>query len=125
MDFREIDPLGPTTAGDITEKQVGEAYGRRFAALLPGTTVWAVLDYICYTEGNSPARELWTQVEATICTDPRQPGDTELLADARYYQHVSEADGETWIEPLTSCRSLSAQMIAWPLWAERMSNAYL
>lgn len=92
--WHEVEPYGPLDEGDIGgDIQVGIAWGRRFARLLPSGR-WAVIDDAYYTvaENTRPGREddnaepndIQNQVSFTVCRDLDDVAGTEEYADMQY-----------------------------------------
>ncbi len=71
---------GGNVGGDA---QVGEAYSARWTRSLPDGT-WGVVDRVFYVADTGDGPYMECQTEYLICTDPADPGSSEVWADARY-----------------------------------------
>lgn len=101
----EAYPRGVSDAGDVGgDVQAGDAHSRRFIRHVSADDGWLVLDvsyYVCECDHGDDAREadsdgeqwckhcgalVWVeeQSDLTECTDPADPGSTELRSDVRY-----------------------------------------
>lgn len=82
--FTEVEPLGPTDQGAPGGPgQLSTAYGRRFTRLLTDGQYHGVVDIECYTinggpDDDRPEPVLTMLMSFTICTDPTDPGGTEV-----------------------------------------------
>jgi hypothetical protein len=91
-DWFEVKPYGPGPAGDCGgDVQGGEAYCRRWAMELPtglwGLGRWAVITDRWYVASNDGwGGYIERQTEYAGCVDYRDPGLTEVCAEARYDQ---------------------------------------
>lgn len=90
LEFTERGPSEPVHGGDVGgDPQEGESLERRFAAQL-GAEEWAVVTVYFYLGFAGVDRKgplyLYRQDEFIVCTDPDQPGDTEVRSDGRTYR---------------------------------------
>lgn len=101
--YAEAEPFGPTdTAQPGGDAQLSTAYSRRFTRKITGSDEHAVVDVECYVVDTNPMgepnativteaneiRPVLTQVTTfTICTDPSDPGSTEIQSDDRTVDH--------------------------------------
>lgn len=88
LTYVELSPLGPTDAGDSAGPwQMSRSFARRFHRPLPAGR-HAVIDVECYAANAAPdphdedTREpvLSCTYGYTLCTDPADPGGTEIVS---------------------------------------------
>lgn len=90
----EAYPHGISDEGDVGgDAQIGAAWGKRFVRYVSRAGVWVVLnDYFYVADerglGNPDADWQWieNQTEIMVCTDPDDPGSTEIFADYSYWE---------------------------------------
>lgn len=112
MIWTERQPLEPASGGDVGgDWQSGKAYCRRWKAQLPDDHWAVIIDYWYPVSGpQSPGIE--RQTEYIICTDPEEPGATELRADIRY-QHVCAEPSEAMARKLCAEVDVYDPMFDW------------
>ncbi|TDC02653.1 hypothetical protein E1091_00180 [Micromonospora fluostatini] len=86
----EVEPLGPQEAGSTGgDEQLSESWSRQFVlpANAEGLTPVMTIHYYVALENHNDADSahlLRRQIEYTLCTDPKNPGDTERWSDYSY-----------------------------------------
>lgn len=93
--------------GDVGgDAQIGEAWAARWIRQLPDGT-WGVVDRVFYVADTGDGLYVECQTEYLICTDPADPGSSEVWADARY-------DAEHGVDPTGDNANLLALHSAGP-----------
>jgi hypothetical protein len=71
-------------AGDVGgDQQVSEAYNARWVRQLPDGR-WSVVSRAYYTAESDGAKVMLEQTEYMVCTDPGDPGSTEVASSDAY-----------------------------------------
>jgi hypothetical protein len=113
MIFTEAEPLGPQVAGDTGgDYQVSEAYDRRWTAKLADGS-HAVVDVAFYLDSmgdGDKLPKLVRQTEYIQCTDPADPGGTEMWSD--YVYDTLAGDSPTEADAREKCARVTAYEIA-------------
>lgn len=114
--FEEIGDSEPENGGDVGgDIQEGDSLCRRFAAQVGA--VWAVVTVYFYTGYATVEREgplyLYRQDEFVVCTNPRDPGTSELAADQREYRLDITAPCED--DVYDHCADLPLSAVVWLL----------
>ncbi len=107
-------------AGDVGgDAQVGDAYSARWTRPLPDGT-WGVVDRVYYVADVGDGLYVECQTEYLICTDPSDPGSTEVWADARYdAEHgVDPTDADAYLLAERSVGPSDSEWVAVIPWAE-------
>lgn len=84
--WAEREPKGPRDDGDVGgDIQIGTAWGRSWVRTTPGVPDhWSVLSstyYLAAAPPDSTERFIQQQVERLICTDPNDPGSSEVWSE--------------------------------------------
>lgn len=120
--YTEIDPTDPTDAGGTGgERQLGTAWGRRFArhALpdLPGEWLMITVDFYVEnptTDEDKPLPHVLTrQTEYLRCTDLADPGGTQTYGDYRYDVVATDPASVTEENAKALCAKVSAETFEW------------
>ena len=78
--------------GDAAEYQVGDSWDARWTARL--SEGWAVVTQTFYLAALDGRRFVESQVEYLWCTDPTDPGGTELASDIQYIDHTADVSDD-------------------------------
>lgn len=123
--YTEAEPTGPHDAGHVGgDIQLSDAWTRRFRRRLTDGEHWGVIDVECYLardpDCGQPCAEgdthkvLMRTLNLTVCTDPDDPGSTELNAYTHHDVIRRYADSEP--EPTAAdARALCAEFDPSPL----------
>jgi hypothetical protein len=91
--FERRKPL-VSRGGDAAEYQVGDAsWDARWTVRLSDGT-WAVVTQTFYLADFKGRRFVESQVEYLVCTDPADPGGTELASDIQYIDHGDDVSDD-------------------------------
>lgn len=95
--YIEAAPAEPVRGGDVGgDNQVGESWCRRFTRPRPDDSHDVITVYFYVSEVDGEKRML-RLVEYIQCTDPSDPGCTEIFAD-EYDEHVTPESYAFWVE---------------------------
>lgn len=89
--FERRDPL-VCKGGDTAEYQVGDAWDARWTARL--SEGWAVVTQTFYLADIKGRQFVESQVEFMWCSDPADPGGTELASDMVYLDHTADMSAD-------------------------------
>lgn len=120
LNFIEVEPLGPQVNGDLG--QLHDSWSRRVAAEFTGDqTYWAVITWAWYQcELATGEVVLLREEEYMICTDPRQPGDTEEFCDYRYPEPLAPGEKSDGLLAKRAAAEVNLSLMTWP--AEMMNK---
>jgi len=122
--YTEAEPLGPTDAGDAGGgAQLSLAYCRRFVRKLSDGKHYGVVDIECMVvdlnDGNpdAPVRPVLSRSFGfTVCTDPDDPGMSEVQSYSAYAPDEERGKGEppyTDADVFAACAAFDPAVLTW------------